>query len=91
LTEVKQFIDEKLPRSSSPDSIANTHGVATGIVLAADGASSIIAGKCGGAVAGSQMPNAVRFLRSYFARKFVSAFFPVSVTLTRAGREATAG
>ena len=30
------------------------------------------------------MPDAVRFLRSYFARKPVSAFFPVSVTLATA-------
>ena len=30
------------------------------------------------------MPDAVRFLRSYFARKSVSVFFPVSVTLATA-------
>jgi putative photosynthetic complex assembly protein 2 len=30
------------------------------------------------------MPSAVRFLRSYFARKSVSVFFPVSVTLATA-------
>jgi putative photosynthetic complex assembly protein 2 len=30
------------------------------------------------------MPNAVRFLKSYFARKSVSAFFPISVTLATA-------